>query len=575
MTTINPYIPARLRRSIIFFLVMVATGLGLFLLIFPSPDLSQQELDLLRRISQITPRLQHAERVNVQHRSELQSLLAEFTQVVKLLKEDSKHMDFNDRSKSAVDQLLAANSGRVGHNHGLGHAAEAMLRGSTNLTFDLSLPGIHQFLPHTVNSPRAFMPAYKLAGRNQRHHVSMIMGVPTVKRDHQSYLSVTLKSIFQHLGDEEEAANTLVIVFVAETDVEYVKSVADELRQQFPDELNSGLLELISPPPEFYPDLSNLRQTLGDDVNRVQWRSKQNLDYAFLMMYAQSRGVYYVQLEDDILTKPKFGTIMREYAIEKSLARDDWFVIDYCQLGFIGKLFRTADLPLLVDFFLMFYNDKPGDWLLQDVIQTRACKLDSDPKKCRKEKARYWIHYKPSLFQHIGTHSSLKGKVQKLKDKQFGRISMFVPHTNPTAKIDTKIKHYKAFSMTRAYNGETFYWGLVPQSGDTIVIHLTPPQKLTGFKFVSGNAEHPSDRFVDTDVELMFSEGGEIPVPAELPRTEDGFVVVGSFGSQDGVARGDIGPDWGLVSHVRLSIHSSSDNWVILSEIHLKVAADP
>ncbi len=29
----------------------------------------------------------------------------------------------------------------------------------------------------------------------------------------------------------------------------------------------------------------------------------QNLDYAFLMMYAQWRGVYYVQLEDDILTK--------------------------------------------------------------------------------------------------------------------------------------------------------------------------------------------------------------------------------------------------------------------------------
>lgn len=34
---------------------------------------------------------------------------------------------------------------------------------------------------------------------------------------------------------------------------------------------------------------------------------------------------------------------------------------------------------------------------------------------CKKDKAKLWIHYKPSLFQHIGTHSSLKGKVQKLK----------------------------------------------------------------------------------------------------------------------------------------------------------------
>ncbi len=32
----------------------------------------------------------------------------------------------------------------------------------------------------------------------------------------------------------------------------------------------------------------------------------QNLDYAFLMMYAQWRGVYYVQLEDDILTKVNY-----------------------------------------------------------------------------------------------------------------------------------------------------------------------------------------------------------------------------------------------------------------------------
>lgn len=34
---------------------------------------------------------------------------------------------------------------------------------------------------------------------------------------------------------------------------------------------------------------------------------------------------------------------------------------------------------------------------------------------CKRDKARMWVHYKPSLFQHIGTHSSLKGKVQKLK----------------------------------------------------------------------------------------------------------------------------------------------------------------
>ena len=36
-------------------------------------------------------------------------------------------------------------------------------------------------------------------------------------------------------------------------------------------------------------------------------------------------------------------------------------------------------------------------------------------KKCNQIKLLKWIHFKPSLFQHVGTTSSLKGKVQKLK----------------------------------------------------------------------------------------------------------------------------------------------------------------
>jgi alpha-1,3-mannosylglycoprotein beta-1,4-N-acetylglucosaminyltransferase A/B len=80
-------------------------------------------------------------------------------------------------------------------------------------------------------------------------------------------------------------------------------------------------------------------------------------------------------------------------------------------------------------------NVFPVDWLLENLIQTKVCKLDQDHKKCKKEKEKLWIHYKPSLFQHIGTHSSLKGKVQKLKDRQFGRVQLFVPHKNPPATI--------------------------------------------------------------------------------------------------------------------------------------------
>ena len=99
------------------------------------------------------------------------------------------------------------------------------------------------------------------------------------------------------------------------TDPEFVLAVYKSIKAAFEVQLESGILDVISPPAEFYPNWTSLRQTLGDPLERVQWRSKQNLDYAFLMMYAQWRGTYYVQLEDDILTKANFLATMRDFAL--------------------------------------------------------------------------------------------------------------------------------------------------------------------------------------------------------------------------------------------------------------------
>lgn len=112
---------------------------------------------------------------------------------------------------------------------------------------------------------------------------------------------------------------------------------------RFPEAIESGLIDIISPPLHYYPEFSSLRRTLDDDPERVKWRSKQNLDYAFLMMYAQSRGMFYVQLEDDILAKTNFITTMKSVALKAIVRRQNWFVLDFCQLGFIGK-FQLSSL---------------------------------------------------------------------------------------------------------------------------------------------------------------------------------------------------------------------------------------
>ena len=48
-----------------------------------------------------------------------------------------------------------------------------------------------------------------------------------------------------------------------------------QVQNMFSKQIDVGVLEVISPPAEFYPNLTALRQTLGDEQERVQWRSKQ------------------------------------------------------------------------------------------------------------------------------------------------------------------------------------------------------------------------------------------------------------------------------------------------------------
>lgn len=123
-------------------------------------------------------------------------------------------------------------------------------------------------------------------------------------------------------------------------------------------------------------------------------------------------------------------------------------------------MFKSLDLSLIVEFILMFYRDKPIDWLLDHILWVKVCNPEKDAvsgaekvwgrwsstamalptpahlsvrsglqealtvarcprlpsqKHCDRQKANLRIRFKPSLFQHVGTHSSLAGKIQKLK----------------------------------------------------------------------------------------------------------------------------------------------------------------
>ncbi|XP_064637027.1 alpha-1,3-mannosyl-glycoprotein 4-beta-N-acetylglucosaminyltransferase B-like [Lineus longissimus] len=539
--------------AVVLFLVGVT-----WVAVLTGPDMSQEQL-LETRLSELRDRLQFANALNQERENDIMALRKQFHILRKQLYNLLPH---NGTGLGSVATLLPLE-------------VRQLLGNLSYSNSDIQPPSIFHVLPHLVGHPEGLQPAFKLS--QDRVGVSIVIGIPTIKRDKVSYLHETLRSVIDGLN-EEEKESTLIVVFVAEPlDIQYVLEQASDLKKYFPAAVKSGLLELISPPAPFYPHFDSIKLSLGDPKERVRWRTKQNLDYAFLMMYARSRGTYYCQLEDDVITKPGFASVMKNFALNQKT--EDWFILEFSLLGFIGKLFKSSDLPLVVEFFLMFYKDKPIDWLLEHLLYVKTCNPEKDATHCERMKSEIRIRYKPSLFQHIGLKSSLRGKVQKLKDRSFGKMALHRAYNNPSAEVSTTLLVYQKYSIDRAYRGETFFWGLLPHPDDTVNIKFQPPIEIEKFFLKSGNREHPGDQFFNTTIEILplahvDKQAGVLTnsdSQEDYQITGDGYLIVGNF--TGGVAYGIVSKNVGLVSQLRLHVQKESQNWVVLSEIYIKPRA--
>jgi len=185
---------------------------------------------------------------------------------------------------------------------------------------------------------------------NGRKKLEYVFAIPTVKREQKSYLIKTLKSLMSE-SSENEKKKSLFLVFIAETDRKVVQNLVEEITSKFKEETNSGYIEIISPHKDFYPDFTNISSTFNDSKERVIWRTKQNLDYIYMMSYIYSYYdvKYYIQMEDDIIAKNSYILaidLFIEYSVQKS-----WFILEFSTLGFIGKLIKKEDLLTLITLF--------------------------------------------------------------------------------------------------------------------------------------------------------------------------------------------------------------------------------
>ena len=106
------------------------------------------------------------------------------------------------------------------------------------------------------------------------------------------------------------------------------------------------------------------------------------------------------------------------------------------------------------------------------------------------------ITYGTSLFQHIGTESSLVGKLQKLKSHKFLEDSKKTSsYANPPAEVSTSLTAHETYSLQNCYMGKSIFWGSVlnNQKDMFFSFKFTPSVALVSFRLKSGNIFHPND----------------------------------------------------------------------------------
>jgi len=365
------------------------------------------------------------------------------------------------------------------------------------------------------------------------------------------YLYDTVQSIVNQTKPEERQDVT-VIILLADFDIEYNKKVATHLRSRHKSHIDSGFIQIVHMNSSRYPDLDHIKQTFGDPPERLKWRAKQNIDFSFLMYYSENISHYYLQMEDDVLFASNYFSYIKTFVNRHTIP---WFVIEFSNLGFIGKLFRSSDLKYVYNSLYTRYQEAPCDLLLgsmrKEKKQTRA------------------IHSKESLFQHIGRFSSLKNKLMPSMDNSFKDelkydLWDYPPADQPSANILSTFRSYDNYNESLAYDNDlaTFLWARTPIKESTLTIHFHQPQNITRIVVVSGNTKKRKDKIQNTDLEFARANLKEAGVSVC-----EHFITLVKLvdGDADTFATGTAIPK--NIKCLRLRVQKNMKTWAIIRDI--------
>lgn len=383
----------------------------------------------------------------------------------------------------------------------------------------------------------------------------MTIGMTSISRPNgANYLLKTIQSLLDKMNDADKK-RTFIVVFLADFDKVLKANAALDLLKFFWKEIEEDLLHVIETSPQFYPDLSNLKLKYGDSQDRRRWRSKQNLDFAFLMCYSRNLSTYYLHIEDDVNASPSLIPKMDEFI---SSQKGYWPMLDISAMGHVAKVYQAKDLENVASYFYLMYDEMPVDWL---IWYWRMIKRTGNV---------HLVVPAASLFQHKGLRSSLKEK-EWMRNASYDRYFDLYDHKynglNPAAEVSSSIASNLGSPQDAYKGGSGYFWGKTVHTNDHVTVKFD-------------QAVNVEKVFVDTGSNLAVNDWLKFGVlqanfESEKPRSTwswpgtnaescGDFVTVGSF--VEGKANFTL-TDSPKMKCLRIVVTQSQDEWLFLREI--------
>ncbi|KAL1775530.1 alpha-1,3-mannosyl-glycoprotein 4-beta-N-acetylglucosaminyltransferase MGAT4E isoform X1 [Sigmodon hispidus] len=377
---------------------------------------------------------------------------------------------------------------------------------------------------------------------HQRRKTWLTVGITSVSRPGQGGLLDTLASLY-HASSIAEQKQMTVVVHLADSNSTWLKKTVLHISSLYSSQILTGQLLLIHAPSDVYYTMNILQNKPG--VNNLQNEqgkiySKQNVDHAFLMSFASKLSMYFLLIEDDVFCAPNFVTHIHSKVINRK--SHAWVLLEFSNMGFLGKLFHSRDLPLLARFLLHFHRERPLDWL---ILHFRTLLAQQNP-----------ILYRPFLFYHRLSHFTFENKTSTAQEQ-----GPHGPDVLPGV-VFTDMRLSGVHSPQEAYSlDESFFWTYNVSTGNYLTVILNHPANLSRVQVRTGTITDGKHILDKGQVELGYQPEGNPPECTS-------FTMLGHLvqGQMDQTILKGIGYQ---VSCVKLAVNAKQDGGLMIRHIYL------